>query len=133
MKNYYKENSKLLYRKAKTSFRWGIKPYMKFLEKGNENKHILFFIIVIAFVLTMANEFFFASERMQNWDQAIYQYIGHLITEGQMPYVDAFDHKGPLLYLIYAAGCLISEKWGAWLINYIFMTAIIGVSFKIAH
>lgn len=106
---------------------------MKFLEKANENKHILFFIIVFAFVLTMANEFFFASERMQNWDQAIYQYIGHLITEGQMPYVDAFDHKGPLLYLIYAAGCLISEKWGAWLINYIFMTAIIGVSFKIAH
>ena len=98
-----------------------------------ENKFVLLFILVYAFILTMANEFFFASNRMQNYDQAIYQYIGHLITEGKMPYVDAFDHKGPLLYLIYAVSCLISIKWGAWLINFLVMAGTIGVSYCIAR
>lgn len=98
-----------------------------------ENKYILLFIFVYAFILTMANEFFFASNRMQNYDQAIYQYIGHLITEGKMPYVDAFDHKGPLVYLIYAASCLISIKWGAWLINFLVMAGTIGGAYCIAR
>lgn len=101
--------------------------------KIKENKFLLLFIFVYAFILTMANEFFFASDRMQNYDQAIYQYIGHLITEGKMPYVDAFDHKGPLLYLIYAVSCLISLKWGAWLINFLVMAGTIGVSYCIAR
>ena len=98
-----------------------------------KNKFILLFILVYAFILTMANEFFFASNRMQNYDQAIYQYIGHLITEGKMPYVDAFDHKGPLVYLIYAASCLISIKWGAWFINFLVMSGTIAVSYCIAR
>ena len=50
-----------------------------------------------------------------------------------MPYVDAFDHKGPLLYLIYAVSCLISLKWGAWLINFLVMAGTIGVSYCIAR
>lgn len=98
-----------------------------------ENKFLMVFVLVYAFILTMPNEFFFASSRMQNYDQAIYQYIGYLVTKGQMPYVDAFDHKGPLVYLIYAVSCLINMKWGAWLINFIFMTAMLGISYCIAH
>ena len=54
-----------------------------------ENKFLMVFVLVYAFILTMPNEFFFASSRMQNYDQAIYQYIGYLVTKGQMPYVDA--------------------------------------------
>ena len=106
---------------------------MQFWKKIYENRHVVFFAIVYAFILTMANEFFFASERMQNWDQAIYQYIGHLIVEGKMPYVDAFDHKGPLLYIIYALGYLLNEKWGSWLINYLFMIAMLCISYKVSH
>lgn len=111
------------------SRRKGMKPWKKIYE----NRYVIFFIVVYAFILTMANEFFFASERMQNWDQAIYQYIGHLIVEGKMPYVDAFDHKGPLLYIIYALGYLLNEKWGSWLINYLFMIAMLCISYKISH
>lgn len=105
----------------------------KLVKKIKENRYILLFIIVYAFLLTMANEFFFASNRMADYDQAIYQYIGHLITEGKMPYVDAFDHKGPLLYLIYALGCLINMKWGPWIINCAVMACILMISYCIAH
>ena len=106
---------------------------MKVWKRIYENKFILFFIAVYALALTAANEFFFASERMQNWDPAIYQYIGSLIVKGKMPYVDAFDHKGPLLYIFYALGYLIDKKWGIWLINFLFMAAILYVSIKIAN
>ena len=106
------------------------KPFILWL---NENKLLLLFILVYSLILTMANEFFFVSKRMQNYDQAIYQYIGYLVTKGKMPYVDAFDHKGPLVYLIYAISCLINMKWGPWLINFIIMAATLGISYYIAY
>ena len=43
-------------------------------------------------------------------DTNIYFTIGRGIRHGLMPYRDLFDHKGPLLYLLYALGALISEK-----------------------
>jgi hypothetical protein len=35
-----------------------------------------------------------------NDDSAIFLYIGRAILNGQVPYVDIWDHKGPLLYYI---------------------------------
>ena len=43
-------------------------------------------------------------------DTNIYFTIGRGMHHGLVPYRDLFDHKGPLLYLIYALGALISEK-----------------------
>jgi len=34
------------------------------------------------------------------WDSALFQVIGKLWADGLTPYVDIFDHKGPLLFLI---------------------------------
>ncbi len=34
------------------------------------------------------------------WDSALFQVIGKLWADGLCPYVDIFDHKGPLLFLI---------------------------------
>ncbi|MGI8554652.1 MAG: ArnT family glycosyltransferase [Dehalococcoidia bacterium] len=35
-------------------------------------------------------------------DQAIFAYIGHRILHGGFPYIDAWDQKPPLIYLLYA-------------------------------
>ena len=34
------------------------------------------------------------------WDSALFQVVGKLWADGLTPYVDIFDHKGPLLFLI---------------------------------
>jgi hypothetical protein len=39
-------------------------------------------------------------------DSGVYLYIGQVVASGGLPYVDAWDHKGPLLYLFNAAGIL---------------------------
>ena len=41
-------------------------------------------------------------------DTNIYFTIGRGMTNGLMPYRDLFDHKGPLLYILYALGALMS-------------------------
>lgn len=40
-------------------------------------------------------------------DQGLYDYVGRGILHGMLPYVDAFDHKPPLLYLVYALGAAL--------------------------
>lgn len=41
-------------------------------------------------------------------DSGVFLYSGWIINEGGAPYVDAWDHKGPLLYLFDAAGLALS-------------------------
>lgn len=40
-------------------------------------------------------------------DQALYDYVGRGIVQGLLPYADTFDHKPPLLYLVYALASLL--------------------------
>ena len=42
-------------------------------------------------------------------DTNIYFTIGRGMTRGLMPYRDLFDHKGPLLFILYALGAAISD------------------------
>ncbi|MCV3322483.1 hypothetical protein NR224_09805 [Pediococcus ethanolidurans] len=39
-------------------------------------------------------------------DSSMFQYFGRLMNHGYVPYVDMFDHKGPLLFFINALGHL---------------------------
>ena len=42
------------------------------------------------------------------YDQAIFEQMGLGMLQGRIPYVDLFDHKGFLLYIINAAGLWLS-------------------------
>ena len=52
-------------------------------------------------------------------DQGIYGYVGWRWLSGGLPYRDAFDHKGPALYLIYALGVWLAggSAWGVNLLD----------------
>jgi hypothetical protein len=50
-------------------------------------------------------------------DTYVYLYVGNLIPQGLMPYRDAFDHKGPLLYLMMALGIQIGNVAGVWILQ----------------
>ncbi len=66
-------------------------------------------------------------------DTNIYFTIGRGMTSGLMPYRDLFDHKGPLLFLIYAAGAMISNSsfLGVYLLEVLSLAAALYFGWKI--
>jgi hypothetical protein len=60
-------------------------------------------------------------------DSSVFKIMGQAILHGKIPYVDLFDHKGPMLYAI--------QTFGLWLIpgrNGLFILAVISLSISIA-
>lgn len=60
-------------------------------------------------------------------DSSVFKLMGRVIIHGKLPYVDIFDHKGPMLY------CL--QALGQWLIpgrNGLFLVAVVALSISIA-
>jgi hypothetical protein len=53
-------------------------------------------------------------------DSAVYTYIGWAMAHGKVPYVQLWDHKGPLLYLIERLGaCVPSPGLGCMLLDFL--------------
>ena len=74
-------------------------------------------------------------------DSSVYLYIASEVQQGGVPYVDMFDHKGPLLYLINWLGLQIGGWRGVALLEaltfamtfyYVFRTARLRTSFSSA-
>jgi hypothetical protein len=56
------------------------------------------------------------------YDREMFRYMGMLVAGGGMPYVDAFDHKPPLIYAILA----LVHPWdpiGGWLVETVLLAA----------
>nr|WP_027871098.1 hypothetical protein [[Eubacterium] cellulosolvens] len=70
--------------------------------------------IVIIFFLPSNNPFDIGNTYT---DSSVYTYIGHVMKDGGMPYLDAFDHKGPVLYLIELLGLTIHRNIGIWFLE----------------
>lgn len=90
-------------------------------------------LIVLAFTAlfnTLQSDLSPISSAVNFTDSSVYQYIGKLILEGKMPYKDAFDHKGPILYLLNSIGVLINEKTGIWAIDVLFMLLALVFAYK---
>lgn len=52
-------------------------------------------------------------------DAGVFLYIGNQILEGEIPYRDIWDHKGPLIYYVNAVGVALSpgRETGIWLLE----------------
>ena len=62
-------------------------------------------------------------------DEGVVLYTGRRILEGGSPYVDSWDHKGPILYLFNALGLWLSSNalWGPGLLEGILLAFAIAV------
>ncbi len=56
-------------------------------------------------------------------DNGVFLYGGQQILLGNAPYVDFWDHKGPLIYIINALGLFLGQglRWGVWSLEFVFM------------
>jgi hypothetical protein len=58
-------------------------------------------------------------------DSGTFLYAGRKVLEGQTPYRDVWDHKGPLVFYLDALGLLIGgdSLWGVWFLELAFVAA----------
>lgn len=92
----------------------------------------MLFTAILALFISLQDVCSPVSARINYSDGSIYQYIGHLICIGKMPYVDAFDHKGPILYLINAFSFLFGSH-GIWVVDLLFMLTYAFIAYSIAR
>ncbi len=70
-----------------------------------------------------------------SYDEPIYKIMARTLLAGKELYVDSWDHKGPLLYIVYAIGILISDgsNLGFAVLQFIFNSFILVFAYKIAR
>ncbi len=63
-------------------------------------------------------------------DSGVFLYVGWRMLHGDIPYLDVWDHKPPIIFLINAFGLLIGggSIWGVWLVELLllFFAALLG-------
>lgn len=86
---------------------------------------IILLLTFISFILVMQSTLNYWTNGMSGPDSSVFKYMALVISKGGMPYKDAFDHKGPLLYIINYIGQLISYYRGVWVIECLSMLTYI--------
>lgn len=100
----------------------------------SEKIKVLLFCLSIAFIilsLTSKCSFLYP---FNDWDDAnAFFTTGKAMFNGVVPYKDLFEQKGPLLYVIYGIGYLISNKTflGIFLLEILFWTIALYYMYKI--
>ena len=90
-------------------------------------------VMLAIFALTVCYQLFLATSLTpiglnEGNDSLVFKHIGLALLQGKVPYIDLFDHKGPIVYFIDALGIgLTSGRWGLYLVYclYIAMTTYI--------
>ena len=101
-----------------------------------KNKKIYLYFLLIGYTCLLM---FFCTKSsplyvLNDWyDANAYFTMGKGMMNGAVPYKDLFDHKGPLLYLLYGIGYLIDHTGflGIFFIQMIFMSLTVVFCYKI--
>ncbi len=93
------------------------------------------FCLCIALSVCTLFRLFPGNHRIPMEDSSVFLYIGQQMKEGKVPYLDLFDHKGPILYLIQYLGVLIAEKnfIGVWFLEVLNMVATAALMLKLGQ
>lgn len=107
------------------------------LIKSHQNNLIKYMVILFLFIGTFI---FLLESPMHIWrdadpgtDQSVFQTVALMMQRGYMPYLDSFDHKGPLIYLINYLGRMIHIRHGIWLFEFAAVFVTFSAIYKIAR
>ena len=68
---------------------------------------------------------------MPRRDSSVFIYVAEGILNGQLPYLDRWDHKGPLIYLLNVIGLTFGGVPGIWLLGAMFLVGASWFAFKL--
>lgn len=97
-----------------------MKNASKFLPFSKFIPIMICLLLAYLFVLlcsTTTSPLYLSNPYWHHGDSGIFQEMGLVIAHGGVPYVDVFDHKGPVLFFIQALGLLINEYWGIFVLQ----------------
>ena len=105
------------------------------MKKLFTSRYFFLIFIPISFVFTLIYSWSVSPLFLgDGLDSSIFKTIGLGMTQGRMPYVDLFDHKGGLLFMIEALGWFLApERWGLYILQSFFMSASLIFMFKTAE
>src|SRR5574338_689320 len=66
-------------------------------------------------------------------DSGVFLYVGWRFLSGDVPYLDVWDHKTPLIYFVDALGITLTPNslWGVWFLQFIFIFFTLLVIYKL--
>lgn len=99
---------------------------------GNRYFSLIFLPIAVCFLLiySYTTSPLYVNDSV---DSAVFKTMGLAILHGKVPYVDIFDHKGPVIYFIDALGqCMIPGRVGIFCLQVIALTFVLFFLFKTA-
>ena len=94
---------------------------------------VCFLFAAVTFGIVCTSASLVRASEFQNPDCAAYRYMGMLIAKGGVPYRDAFDNKGPLMYFLNFLGYLINREFGVFFVEYAAVFAFYLVSYKLCR
>ncbi len=63
-------------------------------------------------------------------DYPIFYLIGKMWSEGHVPYVEMFDHKGPFIFFVYMIGIMIHSVYGVYILQTIALWIVLCIAFR---
>lgn len=89
--------------------------------------YILFWIILSFLIVYFFERSVSPRYEQCSADSSVFEIMAYSWLDGNVPYKDLFDHKGPYLYLVNAIGLLISVKWGLYLLSGINLSLVTNI------
>ena len=81
-------------------------------------KYALLFVLALITALAFSTSTSPIYSGQDGFDSAVFKTMGLAVWEGKTPYVDIFDHKGPMLYFINALGMgMLPGNWGVFVLQ----------------
>lgn len=102
-------------------------------KEHNKEWIYLLLLSMAAIVVSFSCHSFGLLNELPERDSSVFQYIADEMIKGKMPYLDTFDHKGPLIYLFNVAGKLLSDTYGLWFIELLALAATLFLCYFIAR
>ena len=89
---------------------------MFMVEKLAKRNAVTGFLLVLSLLLALANPMNpLVDVPRTGTDSSVFRIVAMVMQQGGMPYLDSFDHKGPLLFVYYYWGMNLSYNHGVWL------------------
>ena len=82
--------------------------------------------IILALLFVIAFDSFVTTP---GGDSSIYTYVAKGMLQGEIPYLDRWENKGPLFYVLNLLGLILHETWGIWVVQGLFLLGTAGIAF----
>lgn len=105
------------------------------VDKASDKSKYLIYggFLLVTFVILMLSPLHIWNGGDSFIDSSVFKTIAMAMNKGLMPYLNTFDHKGPLLYIINFLGLKISPYRGVWIFEFISVFATLHYMYKIGR